>query len=211
MDLTTRRRVMLAAQPRLPWGYQEVEYLESTQTQYIDTGVPTSNSIKITAKAINTFGIKNNGSYGAMLFGGRVTNSESNISYASGRSNDYIGNGGGFLTIQKNDNRGLLTIEYDNHLVQISCGNYAFSNSLNVQITNPKSIFLFSTNQNGNPEQSGTWRILDFTIAENDMTVRKFIPCYRKSDSKPGMYDLVSKTFFTNAGTGEFIIGPDVN
>ena len=38
-----------------------------------------------------------------------------------------------------------------------------------------------------------------------------FIPCYRKSDSEPGMYDLVSKMFFTNAGTGEFLVGPDVN
>lgn len=206
---------MLAAQlrkPRVPDEYQEIEYLESTRTQYIDTGMLTSNSIKISAKAINTFGyIDSKGNYGAMLFGGRYSSSSSNISYASGRNNDYIGNGSGFLTLPKNNNRALLSIEYDNHSVQISCGNYTFSSSLNVQITDPMSIFLFSTNQNGNPEQSGTWRILDFTIAENDMTIRKFVPCYRKSDSEPGMYDLVSKTFFTNAGTGEFLVGPDVN
>ena len=33
------------------------------------------------------------------------------------------------------------------------------------------------------------------------------IPCYRISDNKTGMYDVVSQTFFTNNGTGEFVIG----
>ena len=37
-----------------------------------------------------------------------------------------------------------------------------------------------------------------------------FIPCYRKSDSEPGMYDFVTNTFFTNAGTGTIGVGPDV-
>jgi hypothetical protein len=36
------------------------------------------------------------------------------------------------------------------------------------------------------------------------------IPCYRKADNVAGMYDLFSGEFYTNAGTGEFIIGPDV-
>lgn len=40
--------------------------------------------------------------------------------------------------------------------------------------------------------------------------VLDFIPCRRKSDNKPGMYDTVTQTFFTNQGTGEFICGPDV-
>lgn len=33
-----------------------------------------------------------------------------------------------------------------------------------------------------------------------------FIPCIRKSDSEPGMYDTVSRQFYTNAGTGTFVI-----
>ena len=35
-------------------------------------------------------------------------------------------------------------------------------------------------------------------------------PCYRKSDSVAGMYDLASDTFWTNSGTGAFTIGPDI-
>lgn len=42
---------------------------------------------------------------------------------------------------------------------------------------------------------------------EADVLVRYFVPCYRKSDNKPGMYDLVTDSFFTNRGTGEFDYG----
>lgn len=38
----------------------------------------------------------------------------------------------------------------------------------------------------------------------------ELIPCYRKSDSKPGMYDIVSGYFYTNLGTGEFLKGPNI-
>jgi hypothetical protein len=42
----------------------------------------------------------------------------------------------------------------------------------------------------------------------NGIPVRHFIPCYRKSDNKPGLYDTINNTFYTNAGSGEFILGP---
>lgn len=43
-------------------------------------------------------------------------------------------------------------------------------------------------------------------MIKNGVVVQNLIPCVRKSDSKPGMYDTVSKTFYTNSGTGEFIV-----
>lgn len=49
------------------------------------------------------------------------------------------------------------------------------------------------------------------SINENGTPIREFIPCYRKADNKPGMYDIVNNVFYTNAGTGEFTVGPDVN
>lgn len=35
---------------------------------------------------------------------------------------------------------------------------------------------------------------------------RNFIPCIRIADDKPGMWDTVTRTFFTNAGAGEFAV-----
>ena len=39
--------------------------------------------------------------------------------------------------------------------------------------------------------------------------VRRFLPCYRKSDNVIWMYDVVGKQFYTNAGTGEFYKWPN--
>jgi hypothetical protein len=38
----------------------------------------------------------------------------------------------------------------------------------------------------------------------------ELVPCYRKSDLKPGLYDIINNTFLTNTGTQEFSVGPDV-
>lgn len=40
--------------------------------------------------------------------------------------------------------------------------------------------------------------------------IKNFIPCYRRSDMKPGLYDIVGRKFYTNQGTGEFLLGPSI-
>lgn len=54
-------------------------------------------------------------------------------------------------------------------------------------------------------------RLYSLIIREKDRLAANFIPCYRKSDDEPGMYDTVSKTFYTNSGTGTFLVGDPVN
>ena len=44
----------------------------------------------------------------------------------------------------------------------------------------------------------------------NDVLLRNYIPVRRNSDNVLGMYDTVTHTFFTNAGTGTFIAGPEL-
>lgn len=66
-------------------------------------------------------------------------------------------------------------------------------------------------NTTGNRIASGV-RIY-YAGIENIITKKNkcfYYPCYRKSDNKPGMYDIVSGQFFTNQGTGEFLTGPVV-
>jgi hypothetical protein len=41
--------------------------------------------------------------------------------------------------------------------------------------------------------------------------INRFVPCYRKADNTPGMYDTILNLFYANAGTGSFIVGPDIN
>ena len=49
-------------------------------------------------------------------------------------------------------------------------------------------------------------RLYDFTITNNGTKKLELIPCYRKSDNEIGLFDTVSQTFLTNAGTGTFTI-----
>lgn len=52
--------------------------------------------------------------------------------------------------------------------------------------------------------------IYSFLIKDTNGVDKILYPCYRKSDNKPGMYDIVNSVFYTNVGTGEFIVGPNV-
>lgn len=54
-------------------------------------------------------------------------------------------------------------------------------------------------------------RIYECYITQYVDVLYEFIPCYRKVDLVAGMYDRVNGVFYTNAGTGSFIVGPDVN
>jgi len=49
------------------------------------------------------------------------------------------------------------------------------------------------------------------SVTRGTSIIVKLIPCYRKSDMKPGMYDVVNGEFKTSATSGEFILGPSVN
>ncbi len=51
-------------------------------------------------------------------------------------------------------------------------------------------------------------RIYHMQITDGTTLVRNFIPVRRNSDGELGMYDLVSNQFFTNAGSGTFVAGP---
>lgn len=59
----------------------------------------------------------------------------------------------------------------------------------------------------------GIKRLYYFKIYNNyDTLVRNFYPCYRKSDRTPGLYEIISGTFYTNAVAGGiFPVGNDVN
>ena len=61
-------------------------------------------------------------------------------------------------------------------------------------------------NSHAEPTLQSNMRLYGLKMRTNGVPIRNFIPCVRKADSKPGMYDTVTKTFYTNAGTGEFIV-----
>ena len=198
---------------RLPIEYQEVEYLESTGTQHINTEhLVQSEKIRIVASinATPSYGeqdlIGNQDSatgrfilgfyrYYVFLFARDSQGTEQNVT-----SETFPNEASNFV----------IDAVYDlqNETKSLSVNGETYSGSHTRSIISTAKLKLFQNGQNSN-KFVGKTRYLK--IYEDDNLLFDFIPCYRKSDSEPGMYDTVSGTFFTNAGTGTFLVGNDVS
>ena len=75
----------------------------------------------------------------------------------------------------------------------------------------PSNITIFALNRNWSVREYSTYKLHYLKIRDNGTLVRNFVPCYRKSDNVIGLYDLVNKQFYTNAGSWTFTKWPDVN
>lgn len=185
---------------KLPSGYQQVEYIESTGTQYIDSGISPelADHIEFKAKA-NT---DNNGN---MIFG-----SYSGGGYGVQSLNNQIRifgyNGWTATGISITNDFELKTTD-----TQTIVNGTQFTNKVN-NISAEANYYILAGNYGGTPAllHSGC-RFYYCRIARTDGTlVRNFIPCYRISDNVIGLYDMINRKFYTNAGTGTFLKGADV-
>lgn len=69
---------------------------------------------------------------------------------------------------------------------------------------NTQSFRLFGARNEHNDVQ-----FYDFALYDGDQLVRNLIPCKRKNDDTPGMYDTATKTFFVQ-NKGTLIAGPEI-
>lgn len=76
-----------------------------------------------------------------------------------------------------------------------------FDNSLRVR--------MFGTDR-GNVIRTCSVAIYYWKCTKNGEDIINLIPCYNKTTLDIGMYDVVSKTFYTNEGGGEFIKGQNI-
>ena len=201
--LYERRREMLGAKiQRLPWEYQEVEYLEvgGTRGPYIKTGQSnqTGDTIIITL-CILAYDID------SRMWGGLSPNSELDVYLNKFRFDienpntmKYYYSINEKYTIEKKEGKWYINGSYIQNAVDPNCDFQAYlfaRNYAQYPQTVNKAVYL---------------RIYKYTHKRGRTLLVEFVPCYRKSDNKPGMYDLVTKQFFTNAGTGDFTLGPNV-
>ena len=208
--LELRRCGMLHAKvPRLPKEYQEVAYLENTGGQWIDSGIIGNQDTYV----LYDFALVEISD--SFLFGSRMSAMDRAFyfvirggiwfacSYNQSGNLDYYKNGVAYnADLERHVNtlhKGEATIDG----ITRSVGSYS-------NFETPKTLALFGLNGPNGFHSGPKIKVYSCILKNNDTPQRNFIPCYRKSDTKPGMYDLVTKTFFTNAGTGEFICGPKV-
>lgn len=209
----------------LPSAYQQVQYISAASANgaYIDLGIQYAHSATFeigwvyTGDTLYLFGATDNtGNYRCMLSGhyGGVTGTtyfftNSNGQYVAAnypKTDTTVGKVMNQKVIVKPGVSTTNVKDIDSGEIIVlpssaDIGDYSVSNNL----------YLLGQNYHGNYRGNGLKQISYFKYWDsNDNLLRDMVPCYRKSDNVIGMYDLVSQTFFTNAGTGVFTVGEDV-
>lgn len=175
----------------LPEEYQQVEYIESTGAQYIDTNL--YGNINLTADIDIEIEDKNN----SPIIG--TDNMEWSKEYVCQAWHNALYCFKSSSSINLGDNIRL-KIHLDPN-AQSTIENIGSVNSKMTEIANTK-IYIAKWGSD-----LGSFKLYSCKFYENEVLVRDFVPCYRKSDSVVGVYDKVNDVFYTNQGTGDFKAG----
>jgi len=210
--LIAARNSILQYSKRLPYD-AEVEYIESTGTQWIDTGFAFQDDF---AWEICFSGIKSE----ETIFGGRTASIRTSILYQPyfGISNNtaipIAGYNAQSTPFQLSDLRnGTHTVKMSvktNTATVLVDGNVVYDNvSFSGEYISGVTQALFADNfGNGDIREYSTAKVYALKMWQNGVLVRYFIPV--RKGGVGYMYDRVSKQLFGNQGSGNFIVGPDV-
>lgn len=184
----------------LPAGYTQKLYLQSSGTQYIDTGVKAQGGFYGEVEFEFTESVTG---WHAILSG-----DNSNINKAI----KFYQNGMTGGTFQYNSNYFDYTKSYETNMkYKASVGNGGIVDGVfytkwtKVSFTSNNNVALFAG-------ITGSDQVIDYFVGKiysckiwvDGILTRVFIPCIRDSDNEVGMYDLVTNTFYGNSGTGSF-------
>ena len=166
--------------PHVIGDYQEVAYLESTGTQYIDTGIKGESKWQITNQYITPSDtsqiLVGCGSSAGQWFG------QYSKKYAIGTDSSYVYN------INSQTKEDLLieftTTKASSTLEQVTKNRPGSLTSNN--------YYLFGGLTSGSSNFCSYTQIYKAKAYQNNNVVRQFVPVIRKSDNKPGMLDLAN-------------------
>lgn len=190
--------------PTLPEGYTELEYIESSGTQYIDTKFKPNQDTRTVFDAY-----LQKRATGATYF---ISLSEYEpqsyyqvriISSAQYLTSDFGNNSKNFAEIPL---PGRYVIDKNKNLCTV--GSESVSNTENGFQAQSDLLLLAGTTTAGALSAS-PGIIYACQIYDGGALTRDFIPC-KDTMGNVGLYDLVGAQFYGNAGTGDFAAGPEV-
>ena len=177
-------------------GVTYVEYLESSGTQYIDTGFIGNQDTRVVVD-FELFGGANK-----VLYGARVSSSSDGI--------NFFKRSAGYFCSQYNDTLLNTTAAHDTNRHTVDANkNVTYLDGVAEAtftagtFTVPGSLYLFALNDNGEVDNYCSAKIYSCQIYDNGVLVRDYWPCY-DPEGVACLYDKVTKTYYYNAGTGSF-------
>ena len=179
-----------------------IEYIQSTGTQYIDTGIKASKNLKVEAD------IDISPASGWVMILGDYTNG-SYFSWWRQDTTMYAYYGSNNKTLAELTGKRKYISNNTNNIWSIDTSKITVTPNSSDFSKNGNNLYLFSVNNGGNYNKA-SMKLYYCKIYDNNTLVRDFIPAKRISDGKCGLWDKVNKIFYSNAGTGTFTGGPAV-
>ena len=202
----------------IPGGYTELEYIQTNGDEYIDTGYAwTTQNRKVNMEFMITTYKRRSHLFGSTNYLDYDLNPyfSTNASYEQ----NYIGTERYFYLNQDFIQNTKYNVVWDlrsDKSFQMTVNNTNYGPATVDRIpTTGVSVYLFHVHRI-NPASflegynPAIGRIYGTKMWDNENLVRNFIPAKRNSDNVVGMYDTVTQTFFTNAGSGTFTAGPEI-
>lgn len=193
----------------IPDGYTQLQYIQSSGSQHILTDVYGGQKAYVYGD-ITPISANSGVWCGIMSPSNNYVKSYSGfdrqwiaLSYGDGYDTGYTPRG---ITTQLT-NYTRYVIEFQtltgNHWLKVN-GSTVWSGSTASSYVTTLKYAIFGRNSDGTVNAKVSIRVHEIYIYIDDVLKGHYLPVKRDSDNKPGLYDLVSGTFYTNAGTGAF-------
>ena len=199
-------------EPQLPYGFVEVDYLESTGTQYLNTGITPTNTMGIEVK------------YAYPEISSSANAGVCGTYQATAPRTDTL-----FVTTQtgQTDSKICLIHGGQSYLINVlptantwynAKINWLNDGKINLDDTyitdagtngveNNKLILFGRVKASDDSIAKSVTRICKYIVSDGLRITHNYVPVIRLYDKKVGMFDLITREFLTNAGTGEFLVG----
>ena len=178
--------------------YKRLEYIQSSGTQYIDTGILANDE---TGMQVDVQWLNNSDT---VCIGSRGTSTATRCFIGSATTGFYLSwNELGSSRPAHNLNRNVLSLNFYNNRKKIFNGT-DLSDTLQTLATQTGNIYLFVANDNGSASLKSSVKMYSAQITQGNQLVRNFIPVYDTLTQKYGMWESVQGKFYGNAGTGDF-------
>lgn len=182
---------------RLPEGYAEVQYIQSTGTQYVDTGFKPKQDSRVLIKLSTS----ETGSH--TVFGADIDWVDNG--FALGVGFTYYGKETG--TISGLNNGSPHEVDFNKNIISMDGSTVLTMGASTFSV--PHNLALFANNRAGGIQEKTTMALYYCRIYDGNTIIRDYIPC-KNAGGAVGLYDLIGQKFYGNAGTGSFTAGPVV-
>lgn len=187
----------------LPSGYTQVEYIQSSGTQYISTGFLPNNNTRVVAdlqvvevgESVALFGARAGASvtsYMAWQISATRFRSDFNDDYTNCDVDTVLNR----IVVDKNKN----VCSFGNSTVTTPYSTFQCENELK----------LFRGSSATSVTKGSSIKLYSCQVYDNGNLIRDYIPAIQINNGEAGLYDQLNNVFYENAGSGSFTTGPIV-